>query len=223
MTKAARGAAFDEERNDALRRSVGHVLPRQERLSSLAPLRHHVVVQRSLGRLEPSRPRTDAGKSSTVSSARAASCSASGRRACPRRARGEGLAATRCEISRALTAEDADEAGHRPRGTSVLCSRFPSRCRFRQPRTRNPPAARGMTASMSPSGRTSGGRTGRRSSLRPRSLPCAGRAHSSSGLGRRPLTAVARVRIPYAPPDKSPASAGFRLFRHECPEAHEEP
>jgi hypothetical protein len=30
--------------------------------------------------------------------------------------------------------------------------------------------------------------------------PVARRAHSSSGLGRRPLTAVARVRIPYAPP-----------------------
>jgi hypothetical protein len=30
-------------------------------------------------------------------------------------------------------------------------------------------------------------------------LRCRGTAHSSSGLGRRPLTAVARVRIPYAP------------------------
>ena len=40
---------------------------------------------------------------------------------------------------------------------------------------------------------------GRRSSLTSRSLPCPRRAHSSSGLGRRPLTAVARVRIPYAP------------------------
>jgi hypothetical protein len=29
--------------------------------------------------------------------------------------------------------------------------------------------------------------------------PVRGTAHSSSGLGRRPLTAVARVRIPYAP------------------------
>ena len=36
--------------------------------------------------------------------------------------------------------------------------------------------------------------TGREDRLR-----CRGTAHSSSGLGRRPLTAVARVRIPYAP------------------------
>ena len=33
-------------------------------------------------------------------------------------------------------------------------------------------------------------------------------AHSSSGLGHRPLTAAARVRIPYAPPQRSPCSAG---------------
>jgi hypothetical protein len=52
MRKAAREAAFDEERNDALRRSVGLVLPRQERRSSLAPLHSHVVGQASLGRLE---------------------------------------------------------------------------------------------------------------------------------------------------------------------------
>ena len=31
-------AAFDEERNDALRKSVGLLLPRQHRLSSLAPV-----------------------------------------------------------------------------------------------------------------------------------------------------------------------------------------
>ena len=36
MTKAAREAAFDEERNDALRRSVGLTLPRQKQQSSLA-------------------------------------------------------------------------------------------------------------------------------------------------------------------------------------------
>jgi hypothetical protein len=52
MTKAAREAAFDEERNDALRRSVGLVLPRQERRSSLAPMHSHVVGQASLARLE---------------------------------------------------------------------------------------------------------------------------------------------------------------------------
>src|SRR4029453_12654309 len=52
MTKAAREAAFDEERNDALRRRVGLLLPRQERRSSLAPLHSHVVGQASLGRLE---------------------------------------------------------------------------------------------------------------------------------------------------------------------------
>ena len=34
------------------------------------------------------------------------------------------------------------------------------------------------------------------------------RAHSSSGLGHRPLTAAARVRIPYAPLQRSPCSAG---------------
>src|SRR5918999_6226715 len=38
---------------------------------------------------------------------------------------------------------------------------------------------------------------------------CASAAHSSRGLGRRPLTAVARVRIPYAPPKKTPQIAGF--------------
>jgi hypothetical protein len=65
MTKAAREAAFDEERNDALRRSVGLVLPRQERRSSLAPLHSHVVVQASLGRSKPPRPRTDAGTART--------------------------------------------------------------------------------------------------------------------------------------------------------------
>jgi hypothetical protein len=37
-------------------------------------------------------------------------------------------------------------------------------------------------------------------------------AHSSSGLGRRPLTAVARVRIPYAPKKKNPANRGVFLF-----------
>ncbi len=42
-------------------------------------------------------------------------------------------------------------------------------------------------------------------------LLCPPTAHSSSGLGRRPLTAVARVRIPYAPFMKSPAQAGFSL------------
>jgi hypothetical protein len=35
MSKAAREAAFDEERNDALRQSVGLLLPRQVRHSSL--------------------------------------------------------------------------------------------------------------------------------------------------------------------------------------------
>ena len=35
------------------------------------------------------------------------------------------------------------------------------------------------------------------------------RPRSSRGLGRRPLTAVARVRIPYAVPQESPAPAGF--------------
>ena len=70
-----------------------------------------------------------------------------------------------------------------------------------------------------PKRQTSGGRQGRRSSFRPPSLPCAGRAHSSSGLGRRPLTAVARVRIPYAPFfvwTETPAlAAGFRPFAGE--------
>jgi hypothetical protein len=114
MTKAAREAAFDEERNDALRRSVGLVLPRQERRSSLAPLHSHVVVQASLGRLE---------------------------------------ALPVHELT--LEQRERDERPERLRaqGTTVRCSRFPPRCRFRQPRTRNPPAARGMTASMSPSGR----------------------------------------------------------------------
>ena len=36
-------------------------------------------------------------------------------------------------------------------------------------------------------------------------LLCPPTAHSSSGLGRRPLTAVARVRIPYAPLSPSPS------------------
>ena len=52
---------------------------------------------------------------------------------------------------------------------------------------------------------------GRRSSLTSRSLPCPRRAHSSSGLGRRPLTAVARVRIPYAPPHKALLLRDFLL------------
>jgi hypothetical protein len=65
-------------------------------------------------------------------------------------------------------------------------------------------AARGML-----SDRPSDSRRRQRPAARPLSLwwrprprigyPVAGTAHSSSGLGRRPLTAVARVRIPYAP------------------------
>ena len=47
----------------------------------------------------------------------------------------------------------------------------------------------------------------------PIGYPVARTAHSSSGLGRRPLTAVARVRIPYAPPRKSPAQAGLFALR----------
>ncbi len=39
------------------------------------------------------------------------------------------------------------------------------------------------------------------------------RAHSSSGLGHRPLTAAARVRIPYAPPQQSPCSVGGFFLR----------
>ena len=44
------------------------------------------------------------------------------------------------------------------------------------------------------------------------SLLCAPTAHSSSGLGHRPLTAAARVRIPYAPLSESPANAGLFLL-----------
>jgi hypothetical protein len=46
--------------------------------------------------------------------------------------------------------------------------------------------------------------------LFPIRYPVARRAHSSSGLGRRPLTAVARVRIPYAPPQPPPETRGPR-------------
>ena len=38
----------------------------------------------------------------------------------------------------------------------------------------------------------------------PATLTARSRAHSSSGLGHRPLTAAARVRIPYAPLHRSP-------------------
>jgi hypothetical protein len=44
-------------------------------------------------------------------------------------------------------------------------------------------------------------------------------AHSSSGLGRRPLTAVARVRIPYAPPSGL-APSGACTDRHGRPDPH---
>jgi hypothetical protein len=76
--------------------------------------------------------------------------------------------------------------------------------RWRQTEDANPPAARGNDRQHVPKWQTSGGLPGRRSSFIsgpvPFRYPVAGRAHSSSGLGRRPLTAVARVRIPYAPP-----------------------
>jgi hypothetical protein len=64
---------------------------------------------------------------------------------------------------------------------------------------------------------------GRRSSFNSRSLPCPRRAHSSSGLGRRPLTAVARVRIPYAPPRKTPVMRGFLVSRREASQVHSGP
>jgi hypothetical protein len=66
-----------------------------------------------------------------------------------------------------------------------------------------PPAARGMTASSPPvAARAAAARPPLNVSPHPRPVryPVLRRAHSSSGLGRRPLTAVARVRIPYAPP-----------------------
>jgi hypothetical protein len=49
MTKAAREAAFVEERNDALRRSVGLTLPRQKQQSSLARKRRPRCLSRGKG------------------------------------------------------------------------------------------------------------------------------------------------------------------------------
>src|SRR4051794_6872234 len=50
------------------------------------------------------------------------------------------------------------------------------------------------------------------------------RAHSSSGLGHRPLTAAARVRIPYAPLGvthcktcKAPQTRGFAVLSRQVP------